>query len=70
MNYHMNFAGSGGGAAQDAGGGDRGNLYWDVVAEPQDLRLDELLDRCLDETPDLGLPLVFMVWSLPLSTKS
>lgn len=61
MNYHMNFPSSNGRAAQDVGGGDEGNLYWDVVAEPQDLRLDELLDLGLDETPDLGLPLVFML---------
>ena len=70
MNYHMNFPGSGGRAAPDASSGDEGNLYWDVVAEPQDLRHDELLDLGLDETPNLGLPLVFMVWSLTLSTKS
>ena len=70
MNYHMNFPGSGGRAAQDASSGDEGNLYWDVVAEPQDLRLDELLDLGLDKRPDLGLPLVFTVRSLPLSTKS
>ncbi|XBI38584.1 hypothetical protein VPH35_123561 [Triticum aestivum] len=58
----IDFVGSNGRAAQDVGGGDEGNLYWDVVAEPQDLRLDELLDLGLDETPDLGLPLVFMVY--------
>ena len=70
MNYHMNFPSFGGRAAQDAGGGDEGNLYWDIVAEQQDLRLDELLDLGLDKRPDLSLPLVFMVRSLPLSTKS
>ena len=70
MNYHMNFPSFGGRAAQDAGGGDEGNLYWDIVAEQQDLRLDELLDLGLDKRVDLGLSLVFMVRSHPLSTKS